>query len=381
MIPYGKHIIDEQDVNAVVDVLENHFLTQGSKVPAFEKDLCQYTKADYCTTVNSATSGLHVACLALGLGTGDIVWTSPNSFAASANCALYCGAQLDFVDIDPCTFNMSIELLSDKLAFAKVANKLPKVLIIVHFAGCTLDMMAIASLAKEYKFSIIEDAAHSLGATYKDEKVGSCAYSDMTVFSFHPVKSITTAEGGAVMTNSADLDKKLKLYSKHGITRDIEQMTMPSHGPWHYQQVALGYNYRLSDLQAALGITQLAKVDDFMQKRRRLVDKYFQELADLPIQLPIAHNSHLHSWHLFMIVLKQHDRSDVYQKLHDLGIAVNVHYIPIHTHPFYQSLGFKVGDFPNSEQFYQNALTIPLYPSLTDEQQNTVINSLRKVLS
>jgi len=381
MIPYGQHFIDNADIDAVVDVLENHFLTQGAKVPEFEQALCDYTGAEFCTSVNSATSGLHVACLAAGVEAGDIVWTVPNSFAASANCALYCGASVDFVDIDADTFNISLSALRTKLDQAVVKNCLPKALVVVHFAGQTCDMKAIHSMLSPYNICIIEDAAHGLGASYGNKKVGACEYSQMAVFSFHPVKSITTAEGGAVMTNSEDLDRQLKLYSKHGITRETSLMQGTIDGPWHYQQLVLGYNYRLNDLQAALGISQLQKLDEFIQKRQQLAARYLIELKGLPLQLPLNDGIKRHSWHLFMVVLQKHMRASIYQRLHEKGIGVNVHYIPIHSHPFYQTLGFKKGDFPASEHFYNNALTLPLYPSMTHKQQTTVINVLRDLLS
>ncbi|GBL04053.1 UDP-4-amino-4,6-dideoxy-N-acetyl-beta-L-altrosamine transaminase [Glaciecola sp. KUL10] len=381
MIPYGKHFIDQDDIDAVVDVLQNHNLTQGPKVPEFETALCHYTGAQFCTTVNSATSGLHIACLSLGIGTGDIVWTVPNSFAASANCALYCGASVDFVDISPVTFNICVDSLKAKVEQAKELNCLPHTLIVVHFAGTTCDMQSIHDICRKYGINIVEDAAHSIGASYREKKVGCCEFSDMTVLSFHPVKSMTTAEGGAVLTNSAELNQKLILFSKHGITRDPALMTSPQDGPWHYQQIALGFNYRLNDIQAALGISQLKKLDGFMEKRRKIAQRYFDELAHLPLTLPSAEKLLEHSWHLFMVVLNIHDRSDVYRQLHNRGIGVNVHYIPIHTHPFYQQLGFKTGDFPHSEHFYNNALTLPIYPSLTASEQGKVIESLNSILS
>jgi UDP-4-amino-4,6-dideoxy-N-acetyl-beta-L-altrosamine transaminase len=380
MIPYGKHFIDQDDIDAVVDVLKNHNLTQGEKVPEFEDALCQYTGAKYCTTVNSATSGLHVACLALEVGPNDIVWTVPNSFAASANCALYCGASVDFVDISPVTFNICIDSLKTKFNQASEENRLPHTLVVVHFAGTTCDMRSIFEICQQYGVHIIEDAAHSIGASYNGHKVGCCEFSDMAVLSFHPVKSMTTAEGGAVLTNSAKLNKKLVLFSKHGITRDPDLMPNPQHGPWHYQQISLGFNYRLNDMQAALGLSQLKKLDGFMQTRRKIALRYFEELADLPITLPSPQDLEQHSWHLFMIVLNHHDRSKIYKQLHENGVGVNVHYIPIHTHPYYQQLGFRHGDFPNAEYFYDNALTLPIYPSLSDEQQTRVIETLHALL-
>lgn len=395
MIPYGKHEIGVDDIDAVVDVLENHFLTQGSKVPEFEKALCDYTGAQFCTAVNSATSGLHVACLAAGVTQGDIVWTTPNSFVASANCALYCSAQVDFVDMDEQTRNIDIKKLAAKLKQAKQTKRLPKALVVVHFAGFSCDMQAIANLLKGLEIILIEDAAHGLGGSYHGKKMGSCEYSDMAVLSFHPVKSITTAEGGAVLSNRPDLAEKIQLFAKHGVTRDQQLFSMGATetslaGNWYYQQLELGYNYRLSDMQAALGISQLRKLDGFIAARQQKADFYFQSLADLPLLLPQQTSPDNQSaWHVFVVELRAQDdadkpgkiRKEVYQRLVDKGIGVNVHYIPIHLHPFYQQLGFKYGDFPSSERYYQRAITLPLYPSLTQQQQQAVVNALTEVLA
>jgi len=381
MISYGKHSVDQQDIDAVKDVLENHFLTQGAKVPAFEKALCEYTHAKYCAALNSGTSGLHVACLALGLGHGDIVWTSPNSFAASANCALYCGASVDFVDIDASTRNICPVLLEQKLLLAQQNNRVPKAIVVVHFAGASCDMHTINALCKPLNIAIIEDAAHGLGGSYKGTPIGSCEYSDLAVLSFHPVKSITTAEGGAVTTNNAELAHKCKLFSSHGITKDSSKMEGETQGKWYYQQLCLGYNYRMSDLHAALGLSQLTKIDKFIQARRQLAKRYMKDLSNLSILLPSEKDLHESSWHLFMIELTNQDRKVVYDELHDLGIGVNVHYIPIHLHPYYQKLGFACGQFPNAEAFYAKALTIPLHVELSNEDQTKVIAALTKVLS
>lgn len=380
MIPYGKHLVDEDDIDAVVDVLRNQFLTQGTVVPQFEQALCEYTAAKHCVAVNSATSGLHVACLAAGVVAGDTVWTVPNSFVASANCALYCGASIDFVDINPITRNIDVGALETKLQHAANHKRLPKALIVVHFSGLSCDMQAIHSLTLMYSIVLIEDAAHGLGGSYQQSKIGSCVYSDMTVLSFHPVKSITSAEGGAVLTNQSQLHEKLKLFAKHGVTKDASQYQGESHGPWYYQQIELGYNYRLSDMQAALGLSQLKKLDVFIQKRSELAKVYDTELADLPLILPIVQTQSQSAWHLYMVELTQHQRLDVYQQLHNKGVGVNVHYIPIHLQPFYQQFGFKQGDFPVSEHFYQNALTLPLFPSLTATEQTKVIDTLHQVL-
>lgn len=385
MISYGKHSVSQQDIAAVQDVLENHFLTQGSKVPLFESMLCKYTGAAFCIAVNSGTSGLHVACLALEVGKGDIVWTSPNSFAASANCALYCGATVDFVDIHPLTRNMCPVLLEQKLMHAHKHNCLPKAIVVVHFAGSTCDMQTIYALCKPLNIRIIEDAAHSLGASYQGRPVGACQYSDITVLSFHPVKSITTAEGGAITTNDPSLAKKCKLFGCHGITKDPEQMEGEVEGKWYYQQLMLGYNYRMSDLHAALGISQLSRLDTFIASRRALAARYFEKFAalpsPLPIKLPNQKDLTESSWHLFMIELTTHKRKAVFDALHERGIGVNVHYIPIHLHPYYQQLGFHKGQFVHAEDFYSHALTLPLYADLTHNEQDLVITALTEVLS
>lgn len=398
MIPYGKHHIDSQDIEAVVDVLENHFLTQGSKVPEFEQALCDYTGAQYCTAVNSATSGLHVACLAAGVGQGDIVWTTPNSFVASANCALYCNATVDFVDMEPLTRNLDVSLLAQKLAHAQKLGSLPKAIVVVHFAGFSCDMRKIAKLIEGLDIVLIEDAAHALGGSYEGHKVGSCQFSDMAVLSFHPVKSITTAEGGAVMTNSALLNEKIMQFAKHGITRDSRlfdsnAVDLSQQGPWYYQQLSLGYNYRLSDLQAALGISQLKKLDGFIAARQTKADFYLTALASLPLVLPQqCERDNQSGWHLFMIELNPQvlsaqvkhpqlkNRKKVFEALQEKGIGVNVHYIPIHLQPYYQQIGFKQGDFPHAEHFYENAITLPLYPGLTEDDQQAVVDALFEVL-
>ncbi|MFT5543149.1 MAG: UDP-4-amino-4,6-dideoxy-N-acetyl-beta-L-altrosamine transaminase [Glaciecola sp.] len=394
MIPYGKHDISGDDIDAVVDVLENHFLTQGSKVPEFEKALCDYTNAHFCTAVNSATSGLHVACLAAGVTQGDIVWTTPNSFVASANCALYCSAQVDFVDMDEQTRNIDITKLGAKLRNAKQAGLLPKALVIVHFAGFSCDMQAIADLLSGLDIVLIEDAAHGLGGSYDGLKIGSCEYSDMAVLSFHPVKSITTAEGGAVLTNNSELAKKILLFAKHGVTRDHAlfdtDATKPSlAGDWYYQQLTLGYNYRLSDMQAALGISQLKRLDNFVVARQQKANFYFKALANLPLILPLKTSiDNQSAWHIFVVELKVTDdasnpgqtRKAIYRKLVEKGIGVNVHYLPIHLHPFYQNLGFEYGDFPCAENYYHRAITLPLYPSLTQQQQQAVVDALTEIL-
>ena len=380
MIPYGKHTLLEQDIDAVVDVLKNQFLTQGSQVPLFEQELCRYTGAQSAVAVNSGTSGLHIACLAAGVTPGDKVWTVPISFAASANCARYCGASVDFVDIDPHTRNLNVSALVDKLHLAAAEHTLPKVIVVVHFTGSSNDMAAIAAITEPFKITLIEDAAHALGASDpQGHKVGACKYSAMTVLSFHPVKSITSAEGGAVLTNDDELAALLRRYASHGITRE-PGMLGDEHAdePWFYAQFELGYNYRLSDLHAALGRSQLAHIDEFIARRRALAENYHQALADLPLILPQPDANG--AWHLYMVELTAHDRTDVFNALRARGIGVNVHYIPIHWHPYYQQLGFKRGQFPQSEAYYNRALTLPLYPGLSADNQNEVIQQLKEVL-
>lgn len=381
MIPYGRHHIDPKDVAAVVDVLENQFLTQGQQVPKFEHALANYCQATHAVAVNSGTSALHIACLALGVEPGDIVWTSPISFVASANCARYCGAEVDFVDIDPATRNMSLEALEDKLKQARLNNTLPKVIIPVHYAGLSCNMREIRAITESYGIALLEDASHALGGTYYDKPVGSCQYSDACVLSFHPVKSITSAEGGAVLTNNARLAKKLRLYASHGITRDSALMESPSEGPWYYQQVALGYNYRLSDLHAALGVSQLTKLDDFIKARAALAERYDDLLADLALSLPVGSKDARSAWHLYSIELLHHDRADIFARLQQQSIGVNVHYIPIHLQPYYRRLGFRPGDFPHAEAFYQRAITLPVYPALDEQQQLQVVSALSRSLA
>ncbi|QJR81826.1 UDP-4-amino-4,6-dideoxy-N-acetyl-beta-L-altrosamine transaminase [Alteromonas pelagimontana] len=380
MIPYGKHNIDDADIAAVVDVLKNEFLTQGKQVPAFERALCEYTGASHAVAVNSGTSGLHIACLAAGIEAGDIVWTVPNSFAASANCALYCGASVDFVDIDPDTRNLSPALLQEKLHHAAKQKALPKALVVVHFAGSSCDMRQIADIVKPYNITLIEDGAHALGGEdFDGNKIGGSNCSSMTVLSFHPVKSITTAEGGAVLTNHADLAQKLRLYASHGITREKELLPAGhSDEAWYYAQQCLGYNYRLSDLHAALGLAQLKRLDSFIHARRKKAEYYHKALAELPVIRPPGNIRS--AWHLYVIELLHHDRKQVFEALRNAGIGVNVHYIPIHWHPYYQKLGFAQGQYPASEKYYQRAITLPLYAELTADMQDEVIRQLKEVL-
>ncbi len=381
MIPYGRHSVNRDDIDAVVDVLQNEFLTQGSQVPAFERNLCEYTGASYAIACNSGTSGLHLACLAAQVAPGDVVWTSPNSFAASANCARYCGAEVDFVDIDPATRNLSLPLLADKLTRARAAGRLPRAIVAVHFAGSSCDMQAIKELIKDDNIVLIEDAAHGLGGRDpQGQSIGSTTYADMAVLSFHPVKSMTTAEGGAVLTNDPELAAQLRLHASHGITRD------PAHFPedeqahsWFYAQQSLGYNYRLSDLHAALGNSQIRRLDRFIDARRQRAAHYQQQLAKLPLKLPVFDANS--AWHLYVVEVTAHDRAGVFNALRERGIGVNVHYIPIYKHPYYQQLGFQSQDFPNCEAYYQSAITLPLFPEMSADMQDKVVSTLHEVLA
>ena len=378
MIPYGRQTISNDDIEAVNEVLTSDWLTQGPVVNQFEKEVAHYCGANYAVSVCNATAALHLACLALDLGYGDTLWTSPNTFLASSNCALYCGASIDFVDIDPKTYNMSVAALTLKLQTAEKENKLPKIVIPVHFAGQPCDMKAIKALANQYKFKVIEDASHAIGASYENMKSGSCTYSDITVFSFHPVKIITTGEGGMALTNDSVLHEKMILLRSHGMTRNSLLMTKPSDGPWYYEQTELGYNYRLTDLQAALGLSQLSRLDEFVARRRYLAERYHQALADYPVQLPLAHSLLDSAWHLYVIQIP--NRLAVFEKLRMAGIGVNVHYIPVHIQPYYQKMGFKQGSFPVAEAYYAQAISLPLYFNLSEIDQDYVINKLKEII-
>ncbi len=376
MIFYGKQSINQYDINAVVDVLKSDFLTQGPKVAEFESDLANYCGVKYAKAVSNGTTALHLAYLAIGLGQDDIVWTTPNTFVATANAALYCGAEVDFVDIDAKTYNLSIDALKEKLIQAKKDNNLPKLVVPVHFSGQSCEMKDIWELSKEYGFKVIEDACHALGGEYLDKKVGSCEYSDMTVFSFHPVKMVTTGEGGAILTNGKALDDKVTLLRSHGITKDESQFKKKSDGDWYYEQQALGFNYRLTDIQAALGISQLKRLDNFVAKRQKIATLYLRKLKD--VVLPYQHPETNSSWHLFVIQVK--DRKAAYQRLKTQGIMTQVHYIPVHTQPYYQNKGFKKGDYPVSELYYQSTVSIPIYPDLLYENQDRVIFILNELV-
>lgn len=379
-IPYGHQDITQEDIEAVVAVLQSDYLTQGPLVPKFEQTVASYCNAQYALAVNSATSALHIACLALDLGPGDLLWTSPITFVASANCGLYCGAQVDFVDIDPRTYNLCPKALESKLIQAKSEGTLPKVVVPVHLCGQPCDMQAIYALAQRYGFKIIEDASHAIGGRYKNRPIGNCEYSDITVFSFHPVKIITTAEGGICTTNSAHLANKLALFRSHGITRDPAQMTHAADGPWYYQQIELGYNYRMTELQAALGVSQMTRLENYVTRRHQLAQRYDMLLANLPVTPPWQHPDSYSGLHLYPIRLQlgkiQKSHVQVFEILRRQGIGVNLHYIPVHTQPYYQRMGFKPDDFPQSQAYYSDAISLPLYQTLTDMQQDRVISAL-----
>ena len=384
MIPYGRQDISDTDIQAVVDVLRSDFLTQGPAVPAFEKAVAAYCGAQHAVAVNSATSALHIACLALGVGPGDWVWTSPITFVASVNCALYCGAQVDFVDIDPQSYNLSVDRLAEKLAQAEQAGRLPKAVIPVHLCGQSCDMAGIHALSQRYGFKIIEDASHAIGGRYKGEPVGNCRYSDITVFSFHPVKIITTGEGGMALTNNENLAKRMQRLRSHGITRDASEMTHAPDGPWYYQQIDLGFNYRMTDLQAALGLSQTQRLDEFVAKRHAIAKNYDELLADLPVVIPWQHADSYSGLHLYVIRLKlgemKKTHREVFEAMRAAGIGVNLHYIPVHRQPYYERLGFRAGHCPVAERYYTEAISLPMYPGLTEEQQGHVVYALDKAV-
>lgn len=379
MIPYGRQNISEDDIAAVIEVLRSEWLTQGPGITVFEQAMAAHCQAAHAVAVCNATSALHIACLSLGVGPGDIVWTSPNTFVASANCARYCDADVDFVDIDPASLNMSVAALADKLQTAEKMGRLPKVVIPVHFAGRSCDMQAIAALGKQYGFRIIEDASHAVGAEHQGVPVGACQYSDIAVFSFHPVKIITTGEGGMAMTNDPVLAKSLARLRTHGIAQSPDELVSTLQGPWEYQQIELGHNYRMTNLQAALGYSQLGRLSQFIDRRRALVRRYHELLANLPIKRPLP--SEESAWHLYPIRVPAERRLDVFSKLRAADIWVQVHYIPVHTQPYYLNLGFKWGAFPEAERYYSEAFSLPLYYDLTDAQQDTVVALLGEALS
>jgi len=380
VIPYGRQHIAEEEIRAVVEVLKSDRLTQGPVIEEFERAVAAYCGAEYAVAVSNGTAALHLACLAAGLGPGDLLWTSPNTFVASANCGLYCGARVDFVDINLRTYNIDVTALAEKLETAARREKLPKVVIPVHFAGQSCEMAAIRELADKYRFTIIEDACHALGGRYRGTKVGSCVFSEMTVFSFHPVKIITTGEGGMILTNRKNLYEKLLRLRTHGITRDPALMEGETHGPWYYQQIELGFNYRMTDIQAALGLAQLRKVEKFVERRHYLAERYNEKLNDLPVTIPYQHPETESAWHLYVIRVEAARRREIFERLRAEGILVNVHYIPVHTQPYYERVGFKTGDFPEAEAYYREALTLPLYYGLKEEEQDYVIGRLQEII-
>lgn len=385
MIPYGRHEITPADIDAVVDVLQSDFLTQGPVVPLFEKAVAEYCGVQHVVAVNSATSALHVACLALGLGSGDWMWTSPITFVASANCGRYCGAHVDFVDIDPRTYNLCPRALERKLLQAGREGRLPKVVVPVHFSGQSCEMAAIHALSQQYGFKIIEDASHAIGGKYKEEPVGSCRFSDIAVFSFHPVKIITAAEGGMALTKDRALATKMSLLRSHGITRDPSQMTHDPDGPWYYQQVELGFNYRMTELQAALGMAQMRRLDHYVARRHQIARRYDQMLSDLPITIPWQREDGYSAMHLYVIRLRRDlggmTQRRVFDSMREQGIGVNLHYIPVYRQPYYQQMGFREAECPEAERYYSEAITLPMFPTISDAQQNEVVYALRRALS
>jgi UDP-4-amino-4,6-dideoxy-N-acetyl-beta-L-altrosamine transaminase len=387
MIPYGRQEVTQADIDAVTAVLHSDFLTQGPQAPRFEAAVASYCGVNHALAVNSATSALHIACLALGLEAGDWLWTTPITFVASANCARYCGALVDFVDIDPLTFNISVVALRAKLEVASKNGLLPKIVIPVHMTGQSCDMRAIHELAQQYGFRIIEDASHAIGGRYHDKPVGSCHYSDITVFSFHPVKIITTAEGGMALTNDSLLARKMALLRSHGITRDATEMTHAPDGAWYYQQIDIGFNYRMTEIQAALGVSQMDRLDSYVARRHQLADRYGQLLKEFPVETPQEADYAYSAYHLYVIRIGskcERDRAAVFNSLQAQGIGVNVHYIPVHTHPYYVSLGQQVGyeasSFPQANRYYSEAISLPMYTTLSDAQQDVVIEALKNAL-
>lgn len=396
MIPYGRQDITQADIDAVVQVLRSDFLTQGPAVPHFEQLVAGRVKAKHAIAVNSATSALHIACLALDLGPGDLLWTVPNTFVASANCGRYCGAEVDFVDIDPCSWNLSVASLREKLLRAKENGRLPKVLVAVHFAGQPTEQEKIWTLAGEFGFKIIEDASHAIGASRQGEPVGSCRWSDITVFSFHPVKIVTSAEGGMALTNQSELADRMAMLRSHGITRDPERFqgdayrtsnsaVVPLLPPaWVYEQQMLGYNYRMTDLQAALGASQMDRLEEYVERRNLLAQRYDQILRELPLQLPSVQPGNISAFHLYVVRLKQNVKNISHRQLFDdlrqKGIGVNLHYAPVHLQPYYRALGFVAGQYPEAECYAGEAISLPLHPGLTPQQQEYVVTALMEVL-
>ena len=384
LIPYARQDIAPEDIEAVVGALRGDWLTQGPAIERFEDAVAAAVGAAHAIAVSSGTAALHLACLALDVGPGDLVWTSPNTFVASANCARYCGADVDFVDIDPATLNLSAAALEAKLHLAQRRGRLPKLLVAVHFGGLPCEMAAIAELARRYRFRVIEDASHAVGARYHAERTGACRHSDITVFSFHPVKIITTGEGGMLTTGDPEIASRLRTLRTHGVVRDPSRMTGPSEGPWYYQQVELGYNYRLTDIQAALGLSQLARLDQFIAKRSGIAARYERQLRDLPVTMQKAPANVISAWHLFVVQIDASRttrlRREVFEAMRADGVLVNVHYIPVHLQPYYRELGFRRGDFPNAEAYYSKALSLPMYFGLSETEQDAVVDSLARAV-
>jgi UDP-4-amino-4,6-dideoxy-N-acetyl-beta-L-altrosamine transaminase len=385
LIPYGRQNISQEDIDSVIDVLRSDFLTQGPKVPEFEKSLVNYCKSSYAIALNSATSALHISCLTLGLGKGDWLWTSANTFPASANCAIYCGAKVDFIDINPNTYNLCTNELEKKLIEAEKNGTLPKIVVAVHFAGQSCDMAKIYALSKKYNFNIIEDASHAIGGKYNNKLIGSCLYSDITVFSFHPVKIITSGEGGMALTNDKVLAEKIELLRSHGITRDANKMVGVPDGPWFYQQIDLGFNYRMTDIQATLGISQMNKIDEFVAIRHDIAMKYDESLNGLPLILPMQEKFNYSSFHLYPIKINLDkigkSLSDVFESMRNSGIGVNKHYIPVYRHPFFANLGFREDYCQEAKRYYEQSISLPIFPGLNLKQQTKVIDSLKKAIS
>jgi UDP-4-amino-4,6-dideoxy-N-acetyl-beta-L-altrosamine transaminase len=384
MIPYGRQDITQTDIDAVVNVLRSDFLTQGPAIPRFERELAALTHARHAVAVNSATSALHIACLAMGLGPGDLLWTVPNTFVASSNCARYCGADVDFVDIDSRTWNISVESLRTKLQKARATGRLPNVLVPVHFAGQPPDQDAIWELAQEYGFRILEDASHALGASRSGEPVGSCRWSDITVLSFHPVKIVTTGEGGAVLTNDSGLAERVSMLRAHGITRDPARFRDRDPSSWHYEQQMLGFNYRMTDIHAALGTSQLARLSGYVERRNMLADRYGLALRELPLQLPTVKSENRSAFHLYVVRMAANSTGKSHRKVFDdlrgRGIGVNLHYAPVHLQPYYHDLGFRRGQYPEAESYAESAITLPLFPAMSEAEQDSVVDALRGVL-
>jgi len=384
MIPYGRQDITRTDINAVIEVLQSDYLTQGPAVPRFEAAVAKHVGAKHALAVNSATSALHIACAAMGLGKGDFLWTTPITFVASANCGLYCGATVDFVDIDPLTYNISPHALRVKLELARISGNLPKILVVVHFSGQPCDLHALALLSQEFGFRIIEDASHAIGAKYKNEFIGSCKYSDITVFSFHPVKIITTGEGGMALTNSDSLAQSMALLRSHGINRNPLLMQEVPHGPWYYEQIELGFNYRMTDIQAALGASQVMRLDTYVARRQELAIRYGDKLLGFPVTLPWQHPDSYSSMHLYVIRLQlgkiNKTHLQIFNSMRESGIGVQLHYIPVHMQPYFKKMGFSQGDFPNAEAYYLEAISLPLFASLTEPEHDCVIDALKSAI-